>query len=215
MTRSLTLAVRIVILSTLCSGCNRSHTTSPTPPEPADLDFPVGAFSFTERSGQPISDADLKGKVWVASFVFSRCADPCPRVMATMAQLQAQFPTRDDLRLVTFTIDPEYDTPEVLTKYAANFHADPQRWLFITGPEKEIHTLLVNRFKQAVERNTNTSASPGEKYFHSSRLAVVDKKGIVRAVFDGVVSKNRPDAQQHFDDNLIRLKKKVEQLLDE
>lgn len=195
-------------------GCNRS-TTTPHTPEPPDLDYPVGAFAFTERSGQPITDADLKGKVWVAGFVFTRCADPCPRVMATMAQLQRELPQSDDLRLVTFTIDPEYDTPPVLRKYAENFNADPNRWLFITGPEKDVHSLLLNRFKQAVEKNPDGKASIGEKYFHSSRLAVVDKKGTVRAVFDGVESKNQPDAKAHFGEELTRLKSKVAALLEE
>jgi cytochrome oxidase Cu insertion factor (SCO1/SenC/PrrC family) len=209
----LSLAAALAVF--LVVGCPRPKDTPPTTPVQPDLDWPVGSFSLTERSGKTVTDADLKGKVWVAAFVFTRCAEPCPRVSATMRQLQNELPPSDDLRLVTFTVDPEYDTPAVLKQYAANFTADPDRWLFLTGPEKDVHELLNKRFKQAVERNPNPAADPGERIFHSSRLAVVDRKGVIRVVYDGAASKNQPDADERFAENLARLKAKVGQLLEE
>ncbi len=204
----------LLLVVLLATGCSSSSQRSPDVSQP-DLDFPVGTFALTERSGNAVTDADLKGKVWVASFIFTRCSGPCPHVSATMAKLQAELPQRDDLKLVTFTIDPEHDTPAVLTKYAANFNADPERWLFLTGPEKGIHELLTKRFKQAVEKNRAPDAKPGEEFFHSSRLAVVDRNGTIRAVFDGKPADNQPDAAELHEANLARLKATVTRLLAE
>jgi protein SCO1 len=192
----------------------------PSPPSPpvgavraTDLDFPVPEFKLTERSGKPVTRDDLKGKVWVASFVFARCSGPCPQVSRTMAQLQKELKLTEtpDLRLVTFTIDPDRDTPAELKDYAKNFSADPDRWLFLTGKEEDIHQLLIKGFKAAVVRTE--SPNPGEEFDHSTRLAVVDKKGIIRAYFDGLRSKTMTDVD--FSDNLERLKGKVKELLAE
>src|SRR5205823_3728016 len=115
---------------------------------PAADDRPVASdlpdFILTERGGQTVSKADLRGKVWVASFVFTRCTGPCPSVTGTVAKLQADLDLADrpDLRLVTFSVDPDRDTPDALKKYASHFHAHPDRWLFLTGPESELHRLV-------------------------------------------------------------------------
>jgi cytochrome oxidase Cu insertion factor (SCO1/SenC/PrrC family) len=208
--RRLTLLLPLAV----ALGCNAR--SQPTAEEPLpDLDFPVGTFAFTERSGKTVTDADLKGKVWVAGFVFTRCTGPCPHVTATMARLQKELPKRDDLRLVTFTVDPQHDDTAKLRQYAENFQADPERWLFLTGEEREVHKLLRERFKQAVERRTGPDVKEGETFDHSTRLAVVDKKGVIRAVFDGLPDDRYPDPQQRFDENLKRLRDKATKLLDE
>jgi cytochrome oxidase Cu insertion factor (SCO1/SenC/PrrC family) len=195
-------------------GCSASpgHLTTPTGPGSPDLDFPVGSFSLTERSGEPITDADLKGKVWVASFVFTRCTGPCPQVTATVARLQRELPDHPDLRFVTFTVDPTRDDPKELKRYADNFKADPARWLFLTGDEATIHTLLRERFKQGVSRKPG-NPEPGDEFDHSTRLAVVDNKGVIRAVFDGVRNDKMPDSEERFEAGLTQLKKKVAALL--
>ena len=198
----------------LAVGC-ASSSPQKQPPEAPDLDYPVGAFKLTDSTGKTVTDADLKGKVWVASFIFTNCSGPCPHVSATMAKLRGEMPSPDDLLFVSFTVDPERDTPAKLQEYAKNFNAKPDRWLFLTGPEKDVHELLTKRFKQAVEKNTAKDVKPGEEIFHSSRLAVVDRKGVIRGVFDGVPSQNQPDADKAFEENLARLKKKVVKLLDE
>ena len=105
----------------LLAGCAvRAQPTSPR--SPSDLG-PVGNFSFTERSGKTITQADLLGKVWVASFVFTSCSSVCPQVSGSMSELNRELPDRPDLRLVTFTVDPDHDTPEKLRTYAESFGA--------------------------------------------------------------------------------------------
>jgi cytochrome oxidase Cu insertion factor (SCO1/SenC/PrrC family) len=195
--------------------------TKPQPtaftPEPAEVTNPVPDFTFTERSGQRVSAADLRGKVWVASFVFTRCTGPCPSVTATMARLQDELRLADrpDLRLVTFTLDPDTDTPDELKKYAANFRAHPDRWLFLTGPESQLHELAKNGFKLGVTRNGNPAAVPGEKYQHTTYLAVVDRDGLVHhGPFHGYQGPNDPDGER-FNRSLADLKATVDRLLGE
>lgn len=193
-------------------GC--PSPSSPTLPEgavkPTDLDFPVPEFRLTERSGRMVTRDDLKGKVWVAGFVFTRCSGPCPAVSATMARLQKELKLAeaDDLRLVTFTIDPDRDSPDELKAYAKNWQADPDRWLFLTGSEPQIHSLLIEGFKAAVVRTQ--SKKEGEEFDHSTRLAVVDRQGIIRAYFDGLPGK--ADTKESFEKNLSELKSLVERL---
>jgi cytochrome oxidase Cu insertion factor (SCO1/SenC/PrrC family) len=209
---------RVLLLLPLITlvGCGPSpgRNTTPTGTGSPDLDFPVGSFSLTERSGKTVTDADLKGKVWVASFVFTRCTGPCPQVTATVRSLQAELPDSPDLRFVTFTVDPTRDDPTELKRYADNFKADSVRWLFLTGDEATIHTLSRDRFKEAANRKPG-KPEPGDEFDHSTRLHVVDRKGVIRGVFPGIRSRTSPDAQTEFEDGLKRLKEKVAALLAE
>src|SRR5215475_13724402 len=107
----------------------------------------VPDFALIERSGQSVTRADLRGKVWIASIIFTRCAEECPLVSNHMARLQATFTAEPDVRLVSITVDPAYDTPEVLTHYAQSFAAQPQRWLFLTGDKATIYRLVREGFR--------------------------------------------------------------------
>ena len=121
------------VIVALC-GCNG------TPPLE---DFgPVGDFRLTERSGRTVAVADLQGKIWIASFVFTRCPGPCPQVTGTMARLQSELGDRadkDGVLLVSFTVDPDRDQLDDLRKYAHQYGADEDRWLFLTGPKEVVY----------------------------------------------------------------------------
>jgi len=206
----------LVLVHAFLTGCTPAPTTSASTGNRPDLDIPAPAFTMTERSGNPVTRDDLKGKVWVASFVFTRCSGPCPQVSATMARLQKELKLSENpnLRLVTFTVDPDRDTPNELKEYANRYQADPEKWLFLTGlPEAELHKLLKDGFKVTAQRSTSQEA--GDEFDHSSRLAVVDKHGTIRGYFDGIPSKSSPDADTEFEENLKRLREKVGQLLSE
>jgi len=107
----------------------------------------VPDFALIERSGQSVTKADLLGKVWIASVIFTRCVEECPLVTSHMARLQDAFAAERDVYLVSITVDPAYDTPEVLTRYAQSFAAQPQRWLFLTGDKATIYRLVREGFR--------------------------------------------------------------------
>src|SRR5262249_236340 len=157
------------------------------PQEPEALG-PVPALELTERKGRTVSDTTLRGKVWAASFVFTRCTGPCPQVTATMARLQKELnlARRDDLRLVTFTVDPERDQPKELQDYARHFQADPDKWLFLTGKKEDIHRLLVEGFNVGVREKPASERKPGDEFEHSTHLVVVDRDGNLRGYFWGL-----------------------------
>jgi cytochrome oxidase Cu insertion factor (SCO1/SenC/PrrC family) len=186
------------------AGCGPRVTPSSRATGTPDLDFPVGPFSLTERSGKTVTDQDLRGKVWVASFVFTRCLGPCPAVTGTVKELAADLKDVPDVRFVTFTVDPSRDNPGELQKYAAKYGADPERWLFLTGPEPTIHALMKDRFKLAVGRKEG-DVKEGDEYDHSTRLTVVDKNGVIRAIFAGMRDDTQPGGAEAFDENLKRL----------
>jgi len=114
----------------------------------------ISDFNLTNQDNQPVSLADLRGKVWVADIIFTRCPGPCPTMSHNLAELQAQLPAAlppdSPVKLVTLTSDPEFDTPPVLKKYAERFNADSNRWIFLTGPRLDIRKLAVNDFKFVV-----------------------------------------------------------------
>lgn len=185
----------VVLTALLAGGCR-------TPPE--DPLGQVAEFDLVERSGRQVGLADLRGKVWVAGFVFTCCGSSCPHITRNMAQLQQDLIRYPDVVLVSFSVYPEHDSPEVLRDYAAQFQADPERWLFLTGPRDEIHGLVRDSFHLGVEPTTGPDRTPGNEVLHSSKLAVVDRRGQIRAYFDGTNA-----------DELAQLRKKVAALVRE
>ncbi len=174
MRRSLLALLPALLLG--LSGCQ-------TPPTDDRFNF-VEDFTLTECHGQAVTRADLAGKVWVAAFFFTRCAGPCARISAAMSRLQGELAAYPDVRLVSFTVDPEHDTPAVLRNYADKFGAQPGRWLFLTGDEKTIYRLSRDCFAMAVEQNQGAQRMPGNEIMHGTRLALVDKRGQVRGWYD-------------------------------
>ncbi|MHB2016811.1 MAG: DUF420 domain-containing protein [Candidatus Xenobia bacterium] len=135
----------------------------------------VADFTLTERSGRTVHLADLRGKVWIADLIFTTCPGPCPLMSHEMAQLQKSLPRR--VQLVSFSVDPEHDTPAVLSAYAKQYGADPDRWWFLTGDPTTIQNLARNSFKQAVE--------PGQGgVVHGTHFVLVDGDGNLRGFYD-------------------------------
>jgi cytochrome oxidase Cu insertion factor (SCO1/SenC/PrrC family)/uncharacterized membrane protein YozB (DUF420 family) len=145
----------------------------------------VGEFALTDQDGRTMTRHDLEGKVWVASFFFTRCATVCPQITGTMAHLQHDLAGQRDVILISFSVDPKHDTPEVLQEYAARYQADARRWHFLTGPQDDIYSLIQKSFMLAVAANTGEARTPGNEVSHSTRLALVDRRGHIRGYFDG------------------------------
>jgi protein SCO1/2 len=110
----------------------------------------VPDFVLTERRGRQVRKADLLGKVWVVNFMFTRCTDECPLETSRMAYLQSKFAQHKDVRWVSISVDPEHDTPTVLTHYAQQFGADVDRWWFLTGAKTMIYRLATEGFHLGV-----------------------------------------------------------------
>ena len=146
--------------------------------------FEVPDFSLVERTGKRVSRADLAGRIWIADFIFTNCAGPCPRMSLAMSTIQnALHERRADVQLVSFTLDPERDTPDVLTEYARAYGADPERWWFLTGDDENvIHELAQGGFRLAVQ------ADPveGGQLIHSTHFVLVDRNGRIRAYHEGL-----------------------------
>lgn len=141
----------------------------------------VEEFSLTECHGQTVTKADLLGKPWVACFIFTRCAGPCPRVSEQMQILQNRL-KGIDVRLVSFSVDPDRDTPEELRKYAEHYKADPERWWFLTGDKETIYRLIRRSFKMIVDEDPQQT--PGFEVIHSIEIMYVDPQGVVRGRFN-------------------------------
>jgi len=203
-----------LLLLACVAGCGLSARSNPnTSQSDPDPEWPVGPFSLTERSGRTITDKDLHGSVWVASFIFTRCSGPCPAVTSTVGKLQKDFKDEPGVKFVTFTVDPNRDDLSTLKEYANARGADPERWLFLTGEEATIHKLLREQFKQAVGHKTDPDTKPGDEFSHSSRLMVVDRKGVIRGIYAGLPDERIPDSEADFAANITRLKSRVNELL--
>ncbi|MCE0498674.1 MAG: SCO family protein [Methylacidiphilales bacterium] len=147
----------------------------------------VPPFSLTERSGKTITNHDLEGKIWVADFIFTTCPGPCPIISANMARLQQKLAGDNRVQLVSFTVDPQDDTPAVLAAYADHLGADPQRWWFLTGPEKPLYDLIHHGFLQTVEDNHGKQLQPGQYLVtHSTSVVLVDPQGFIRGIYNGL-----------------------------
>lgn len=155
------------------------------PGAPLPVLFRVADFTLTNQAGQRFSTTELRGKVWLAGILFTRCGGPCPRMAQRLSELQAAIPATRPVRFVTLTTDPGYDTPAVLNLYARRFNADPARWSFLTGTKTQIVAAAVGGLKlTAVEKDAATSGNPNDLFIHSTVLVAVDKQGRARAVIE-------------------------------
>ena len=110
----------------------------------------VPDITLTERSGAQLPLSDLKGKAWIADFIFTNCGGSCPIMSSTMASFQQQLKDVNNILLVSFTVDPERDTPDVMRDYAEMYKASASRWLFLTGEKQKIDRLTREGFHLAV-----------------------------------------------------------------
>lgn len=144
----------------------------------------VPEFSLIERSGRTVTLSELRSKVWVTNFIYTNCPDTCPIQSAQMKELQAEFKKQKDLRLLSITVDPERDTPEVLSEYAKSFEADPERWLFLTGEKERIYHLAQDGFRLgAAEIPHENRPVSGATHTHSPRFVLVDRDAEIRGYY--------------------------------
>lgn len=145
----------------------------------------IAGFTLTNQNGGAVSLADLRGKVWVADIIFTRCPGPCLKMTRQMRELQDALPPASKAKLVTLTTDADFDTPPVLRAYAERFRADTNRWIFLTGPKPEIVKLAIDSLKlTAIEKKAEERESPQDLFVHSSIFVLADKQARLRGVFE-------------------------------
>jgi cytochrome oxidase Cu insertion factor (SCO1/SenC/PrrC family) len=145
----------------------------------------IADFTLTDENGRTVTLADLRGQVWVADIIFTRCAGPCPIMTRHMKELQDALPVGSKAKLVTLTTDPDFDTPPVMKTYAERFGADTNRWMFLTGTKPQIRNLAVDSLKlSAVAKKPDEQASPQDLFVHSTIFVVVDSQARLRGIFE-------------------------------
>ena len=164
MLRSGTLTGLAVFLLTGCA-----HELKPIP-----ILGQVAPFHLTAQSGQDFDSAILSGHIWVADFIFTNCEGPCPRMSGYMRALQKATSDLPDLKMVSFTVDPQRDTPKVLAEYGKNYSAEAGRWYFLTGDPQILNSLDRDSFKLG---------NVGVAMDHSTRFVLVDRKGQIRGYY--------------------------------
>jgi protein SCO1 len=157
----------------------------PVPSKALPVYGQIADFNLTNQDGQAVSLANLKGHVWVADVIFTRCPGPCLKMSRQMHELQQRLAQNTQVRLVTVTTDPEFDTAPVLKTYAGRFAADPNRWWFLTGARKEINALVGGSLKlTALAKSAEERQSPADLFIHSTIFVMVDKHGQLRDIIE-------------------------------
>ena len=136
----------------------------------------VPDFALIDQRGRPVRRGDFDGKVWIASFIFTNCPDECPLMTSEMARLQSDLAHMADLRFVSISVDPDRDTPAVLSQYAERFNADPDRWFFLTGDKRAIYLLAREGFRLGiVDPSEPSHSSPVEGSAPSGLRSSMDR----------------------------------------
>ena len=151
----------------------------------------VPDFELTRETGQHFNRTDIAGSVWIANFIFTTCTGPCPRMTSQMKQIQDALYDRDGITLVSLTIDPEHDTPAVLTAYGRRFKADPAHWLFLTGDRSEL---------QKLSKDTFFLGDIGPPFEHSTRFVLIDKQERIRGFYDSSDQEAIHDLVRHAEE---------------
>lgn len=146
------------------------------------VDWEVGDFEAINQDGESVSLSDLKGEVWIADLIFTDCTTVCPLLTVNMAKLQQKMKAEGiDVKFVSFSVDPETDTPEILREYGENFAADYSNWHFLTGYKyEEINDLSFKSFKAPVQKNPDDN-----QIMHGTRFYLVDRNGKIAKHYPG------------------------------
>jgi protein SCO1/2 len=145
----------------------------------------VPKFELVNQDAQAFGSEQLAGKIWIADFIFTSCPGPCPIISTRMSELQRPL-EKSDVHLVSVSVDPEKDTPEVLRAYAEKLHVQPKRWDFLTGSRAMIYSLSRDGFKLGISDGNEEAGMP----VHSTRVVLVDRRGTIRGYYDALA----PDA---------------------
>jgi len=152
-------------------------------------------FALTDQDNQNVTLASLRGDVWIADVIFTRCAGQCPVMSAHMQEIQDALPAGWPVKLVSFTTDADFDTPAVLKKYAARFSARDGQWLFLTGSKEALRSATVKGLKlSVVDKPPGQRDNADDIFIHSQKMVLIDQTGHIRGYFDGETAEGASQA---------------------
>lgn len=174
-------------------------------PEPPPVMFELpDDYALVDHEGQPFTPETLEGKVWVAGFVFTTCPSTCPVVTKAMADLRERFDKMGhDVEMVSFTVDPAHDTPEVLAEYYSTIGVETDKWRFVTGEPKAVISLVRDGFRLGVGEREADEDGVAYDIAHSTKLALVGPDGDVRGYY-GIEPDEGLDEIYHRAQHLLR-----------
>lgn len=176
--KSITVMLWVLAVSAMLGVVALKKARQPAADDPMQEPwYPAPTFSLVDQDDKPFGSAQLAGHIWIADFIFTTCAGQCPMITSRMAALQDKLPA--GVRLVTFTVDPETDTPAVLKQYASRYGANLDRWTFVTGPQETVQKVIGD-----LKLHANLSSNH-DQIEHSAHFVLIDAAGNVRNIYDG------------------------------
>src|SRR6201991_1209853 len=144
----------------------------------------VPVFSFSDQDGKMITEKDVSGKVYVAEYFFTTCKGICPKMNVNVRKIAQEFAKEPDFRILSYTVDPETDSVGRMKKYADSLGADGGKWWFLTGRKDSLYSLA--RGSYLLDDPKNNDININEQFIHTQFLALVDKGGRVRKIYDSL-----------------------------
>jgi protein SCO1/2 len=186
--RAFALVLAMMVLG-VAAGSLALHLRPSADDGPPPVLSQIQAFSLVERSGKTVTLSDLAGDVWVADFIYTSCQTACPMLTSRMGTVQDFVRTRDTkaggdahIRLVSFSVDPQTDTPDRLAAYATKWNADPRIWLWLTGSIAEMNRAVTEGLKIPFGKGAGTTDA--FDVMHGEKLVLVDRRGRIRGYYD-------------------------------
>lgn len=149
----------------------------------------IGNFSFLNQEGETITQAEVDGKVYVAEYFFTTCGTICPRMNEQMRRIQFEFAANDDVRLMSFTVDPDVDTVAQMKRYANDHGAKKGQWHFLTGSKEDLYELARKSFFVLKPAEAQNLGDVGSDFIHTNNFVLVDREGRIRGYYDGTSKK--------------------------
>ncbi|OUS01291.1 SCO family protein [Flavobacteriales bacterium 33_180_T64] len=181
----------------------------------------VPQFSFVNQDGKLITNKDYEGKVYVVEFFFTTCPTICPRMNKNLVQIQNTFSEFEDFGVASFTINPKYDTQEILKVYAKNYGITNPNWHLMTGDQETIYALANIGFNIYAGENPNVDGG----FEHSGNFALIDKNGFIRSrkdnfgnpkiFYKGIISEEEKEDEDGETEEISMLKEDIAKLLKE
>lgn len=161
----------------------------PTPPLPVlgEPGHTVGHFSFTDQDNKMITDRDVEGKIRVVEYFFTTCKSICPKMNDHLKLVQEAFKDRENVVILSHTVNPSTDSAAVLKKYADRMQAIPGKWLFLTGPKIALYQMAEQSY--LLSADTTTITNEADAFIHTKYVALIDQEDRIRGFYDATDKK--------------------------